>query len=123
MPNYSSSPVGFHFKVEVGTARRWHDVRFTEVSGLSAEMGLEDVPEGGENRFVQKYRPGPNTRNSCQAADCSRLGGLGLVPRVYRRPEGHAEGGFRHTAQRGAPATDDLAPRGRVPDEMGGVGL
>ena len=31
------------------------DVRFTEVGGLSMEMGTEEVPEGGENRFVQKY--------------------------------------------------------------------
>jgi phage tail-like protein len=32
-----------------------HDVRFTEVSGLSLELVTEDVAEGGENRFIQKY--------------------------------------------------------------------
>lgn len=49
-------PVSFHFKVEVlGLSPVSHDVRFTEVSGLSLEMGTEEVPEGGENRFVQKY--------------------------------------------------------------------
>ena len=32
-----------------------NDVRFTEVSGLSVEMVTEEIPEGGENRFVQKY--------------------------------------------------------------------
>lgn len=49
-------PVGFHFKVEVlGLTPNDADVRFTEVSGLSVEMGTEEVPEGGENRFVQKY--------------------------------------------------------------------
>lgn len=49
-------PVSFHFKVEVlGLSPVSHDVRFTEVSGLSVEMGTEEVPEGGENRFVQKY--------------------------------------------------------------------
>ena len=32
-----------------------NDVRFTEVSGLSVEMGTEEIAEGGENRFVQKY--------------------------------------------------------------------
>ena len=55
MPGYYP-PVGFHFKVEVGEPPNAdNDVRFTEVSGLSVEMGTEDVPEGGENRFVQKY--------------------------------------------------------------------
>ena len=55
MPNYYP-PVGFHFKVEVlGLPANDDDVRFTEVSGLSVEMGTEDAPEGGENRFVQKY--------------------------------------------------------------------
>jgi len=55
VPNYYP-PVGFHFLVEVGNPpTTGNDLRFTEVSGLSAEMGTEDVPEGGENRFVQKY--------------------------------------------------------------------
>jgi phage tail-like protein len=49
-------PVGFHFKVEVlGLPPNDSDVRFTEVSGLSVEMGTEEVAEGGENRFIQKY--------------------------------------------------------------------
>ena len=50
-------PVGFHFKVEVldlpGALD--DDVRFSEVGGLSMEFATEEVPEGGENRFVQKY--------------------------------------------------------------------
>lgn len=55
MANYYP-PVAFHFKVEVlGLLPKDHDVRFTEVSGLSVEMGTEEVPEGGENRFVQKF--------------------------------------------------------------------
>lgn len=49
-------PVGFHFKVEVlGLAPIAHDVRFTEVSGLSVELGTEEIAEGGENRFLQKF--------------------------------------------------------------------
>lgn len=49
-------PTGFHFKVEVfGLAPNDYDVRFTEVSGLSVELGTEEVAEGGENRFLQKY--------------------------------------------------------------------
>jgi len=55
MPSYYP-PVGFHFKVEVlGLEANDGDVRFTEVSGLSFEVGTEEVPEGGENRFIQKY--------------------------------------------------------------------
>jgi len=49
-------PVGFHFKVEVqGLKPNDNDVRFTEVSGLAAELGTEEMAEGGENRYVQKY--------------------------------------------------------------------
>lgn len=49
-------PVGFHFKVEVlGLTPNDQDTRFTEVSGLNVETSLEEVAEGGENRFIQKY--------------------------------------------------------------------
>jgi phage tail-like protein len=55
MSNYYP-PVGFHFRVEVlGLSPNGNDVRFTEVSGLSVEIGTEEVAEGGENRFVQKF--------------------------------------------------------------------
>ena len=49
-------PVGFHFKVEVlGLTPVADDLRFVEVGGLALEVATEDVPEGGENRFVQRY--------------------------------------------------------------------
>jgi len=54
MANYYP-PVGFHFKVEVDGLSNDLDTRFTEVNGLSVEMGTEDVAEGGENRYIQKY--------------------------------------------------------------------
>ncbi|WP_310425610.1 phage tail protein [Chamaesiphon sp. VAR_48_metabat_135_sub] len=54
MSNYYP-PVGFHFKVEVQNVQNADDVRFSEVSGLSVEMGTEEVAEGGQNRFIQKY--------------------------------------------------------------------
>jgi phage tail-like protein len=55
MANYYP-PVGFHFKVEVmDLPANDDDARFTEVSGLAVEMATEEVVEGGENRFVQKY--------------------------------------------------------------------
>ena len=49
-------PVGFHFKVEVqGLTPVADDLRFVEVGGLAIEVATEDVAEGGENRFVQRY--------------------------------------------------------------------
>ncbi len=48
-------PVGFHFLVEFIGIADSSDTRFIEVGGLSVEMGSEEVIEGGENRFVQKY--------------------------------------------------------------------
>lgn len=55
MPSYYP-PVGFHFRVEVlGLPPSDADVRFTDVSGLSVELVTEELSEGGENRFVQRY--------------------------------------------------------------------
>jgi phage tail-like protein len=55
MPTYYP-PVGFHFRVTVLDLPPIDgDVRFTEVGGLASEIATEEVPEGGENRFVQKY--------------------------------------------------------------------
>ena len=50
-------PVGFHFKVEVQglSPSEDGDTRFTDVGGLSVDIATEEVPEGGENRFVQRY--------------------------------------------------------------------
>ena len=49
-------PVGFHFKVEVlGLTPVADDLRFVEVGGLGIEVATEEMAEGGENRFVQRY--------------------------------------------------------------------
>ena len=56
MPTYYP-PTGFHFKVEfLGVAGMDDDTeqRFQDVSGLSFDIETEDLPEGGENRFVHK---------------------------------------------------------------------
>ena len=48
-------PVGFHFRVEFTLdGMQDGDVRFQEVSGLSAELGIEEVVEGGGNRFPHR---------------------------------------------------------------------
>jgi phage tail-like protein len=48
-------PVGFHFRVVFGNlGPNGNDVRFQEVSGLTGELGIEEVAEGGENRFSHR---------------------------------------------------------------------
>lgn len=48
-------PVGFHFRVEFGfLSSGSNDARFQEVSGLTSELGIEEVVEGGENRFSHR---------------------------------------------------------------------
>jgi phage tail-like protein len=55
MPAYYP-PVGFHFTVQInGLPANDNDLRFTEVGGLSVEMSTEEIAEGGENRFIQKF--------------------------------------------------------------------
>ncbi|NTW69477.1 MAG: phage tail protein [Chlorobiaceae bacterium] len=56
MPAYYP-PVGFHFKVEfIGVDGMDSDTehRFQEVGGLSFEIEMEELREGGENRFSYK---------------------------------------------------------------------
>ncbi|MFA5354095.1 MAG: phage tail protein [Thermodesulfovibrionales bacterium] len=56
-------PLGFHFKVEFGLDGAGADVRFQEVSGLSTEIGIEELSEGGENRFVHRLPTRPKYGN------------------------------------------------------------
>ena len=54
MPGYIP-PVGFHFRVAFGfLPSDSNDARFQEVSGFAAELGVEEVTEGGENRFSHR---------------------------------------------------------------------
>jgi phage tail-like protein len=54
MPGYIP-PVGFHFRVAFGfLPSDSNDARFQEVSGFTAELGVEEVTEGGENRFSHR---------------------------------------------------------------------
>ncbi len=47
-------PVAFRFKLGFSDITTAGDAAFQEVSGISAELGVEEIAEGGENRF--KYR-------------------------------------------------------------------
>ena len=48
-------PLGFHFRVEFDLPGiSDNDFRFREVEGLSSELEVETVTEGGENRFAHK---------------------------------------------------------------------
>lgn len=60
MPEYRI-PVGFRFKVEFRIpdsnskdALLGSDIAFQEVTGLNAELGIETLEEGGENRFTHR---------------------------------------------------------------------
>lgn len=54
--------VSFHFRVEFSDLEgaTGNDARFQEVSGLDAELGTEELQEGGENRFAHRL-PKPST--------------------------------------------------------------
>ena len=47
-------PVAFHFRVRFSISSEDNDVRFQDVSGLSVSLGVEDVKEGGENRYTHR---------------------------------------------------------------------
>jgi phage tail-like protein len=57
-------PVGFYFKVDFpGIGSGDKDARFQEVTGLTAEMATEELPVGGENRFVYRLPTRPRYPN------------------------------------------------------------
>ncbi|MGD1847034.1 MAG: phage tail protein [Salibacteraceae bacterium] len=47
-------PAGFYFKVSFAATAGMSDTSFLEVSGLTAEMNVEEVVEGGENRYTHR---------------------------------------------------------------------
>lgn len=50
MSKFEYPPVGFRFSVTIG-GKSGTDASFAEVSGISAELKVEEVIDGGENRF------------------------------------------------------------------------
>jgi len=93
-------PLGFHFRVEVlGITPVADDLRFTEVGGLALEIATEDMPEGGENRFVQRY-PGVAKYGDLAVA----VGGAAFALNALLRPVGHDSGALRVNPDRGGGA-------------------
>ena len=56
-------PAGFHFKVEFGLGEQGDDHLFQEVTGLSAEVSLEEYREGGLNEYVHRLPAGAKYGN------------------------------------------------------------
>lgn len=56
-------PVGFHFKVEFENVGEGNDARFQEVTGLSAEVTVEELREGGQNLYVHRLPAGAKYGN------------------------------------------------------------
>lgn len=56
-------PVGFHFSVTFGGNSPDNETRFQEVTGLSAEVTVEELREGGRNDFVHRLPNGAKYGN------------------------------------------------------------
>lgn len=56
-------PVGFYFKVNVIGITGQNEGSFQEVSGISVKVGVDEVKEGGENRFVHRMPTPPKYEN------------------------------------------------------------
>jgi len=61
MNNYP--PVGFYFELSFTGISSSVEASFKEVSGITMEMGVEEIPEGGENRFVHRVPTGTKYQN------------------------------------------------------------
>ena len=56
-------PFVFHFRVEVAGFSDDQDIRFQEVTGLSAEVGTEEFREGGLNEYAHRIPTGAKYGN------------------------------------------------------------
>ncbi len=55
--------VGFHFRLSFPLVLGLLDTSFKEVSGMNMEMGMEEIAEGGENRFKHRVPTGAKYQN------------------------------------------------------------
>jgi phage tail-like protein len=56
-------PAVFHFRVEVAGFSDDQDIRFQEVTGLSAEVSTEEFREGGLNQYAHRIPTGAKYGN------------------------------------------------------------
>ncbi|WP_394749661.1 phage tail protein [Spongiimicrobium salis] len=54
---------GFYFRLSIPALSGLLDTSFKEVSGLQVEMGVEEIAEGGENRFKHRVPTGAKYQN------------------------------------------------------------
>jgi len=54
---------GFYFRLTFPLELGLADTSFKEVSGMSMEMGIEEIAEGGENRFKHRVPTGAKYQN------------------------------------------------------------
>ncbi len=54
---------GFYFRLSFPLELGLFDTSFKEVSGMSMEMGTEEIAEGGENRFKHRVPTGAKYQN------------------------------------------------------------
>ncbi|WP_299625665.1 phage tail protein [uncultured Tenacibaculum sp.] len=54
---------GFYFRLTFPLELGLADTSFKEVSGLSMEMGIEEIAEGGENRYKHRVPTGAKYQN------------------------------------------------------------
>lgn len=57
------APVSFHFVVNFENGSSVQDSRFSEVSGLTADVGTEELQEGGVNAYVHRLPTGTKYGN------------------------------------------------------------
>lgn len=85
-------PVVFSFTVSIDGLGATEDAAFSEVSGLEAEIEVETVVEGGENRFVHKLpKPVKHPNLVLKRGVASKRSGLtgwvtGVLERDFAQP-------------------------------------
>lgn len=57
------APVSFHFAVDFENGPPAQDNRFSEVSGITADVGTEELQEGGVNTYVHRLPTGASYGN------------------------------------------------------------
>jgi phage tail-like protein len=66
MPTTQSNyypPVGFYFRVSVSGINGQNEGNFQEVTGLNVKLDVEEIKEGGENRFAHRLPGRPKYEN------------------------------------------------------------